>query len=936
MELRSSYNFHYINAIKDGKATKTHNQFYGKPALKFKYVEDLYEVVENARHRPYARRRMKVLLQELPKPSNDGDEAKVENPRVIGGGKIRIKREKGVLNANCSHGERQVAEYHKDEDDLEMKVLLQELPKPSNDGDEAKVENPRVIGGGKIRIKREKGVLNANCSRGERQVAEYHKDEDDLEFFNLTLKQIKRRFVAKKRKRLSEESTLSCLSVESDHPLSKSEIDDSDMMESLHSWAARIVKNKKIKKNLKRNSNLTVVKSEGVPYCHESPCRSDSSLHAHVNVKVEVPECDNADCQAIVVSGMDSSCSSVDPLDSHIFPFNAEPGLSGECDGGILKTGDADCQAIAVDDMEDSYGLLVLSAPSGFAFDEQPCSNSECDVEMDTPAVSPDELVESKGLDFQSEESVTADDAFQPQTSNYFSKEPHCCSGKSEFQTKEFNTDSDDVFLPQTITYGNGLETCSTNEMSYKYLEEAGPQPSTPCANVPQCCSLHEESDKDFEHDVPLSSDDAKDLGVRVLVTDKVEGVVNQLATTLSLSQIQKVDLLVDSHQSDDLGESVSHSDHSQDDLSVSDGEKLQNNTSQFEITIKDSTGCMVDSCLPKGEVKDEKTYLETKLESCTSAVVEDQVEISCQNSCQNGSLSDNSSTDVGMESPLFSSVVSAKRKNSCADQPVQLVDGEDSLISEQEQPPERLLSTRKTISPTSQEKLRKAMEFNELDDEQLYKYARKLCYGKRTANTNSRLDGINQVKRAENTVSPQQLMRKLKYVKPNFPPNDIPKVARLVRGPQRFSTGCTSVQSCSENAITFTQNQMLDFESMTTKLVKELKSMKEMAESTLVFKVNPCTSPKYTHQQVSGAIEKATRMEETARRWISTMGRDCDRFCKLMKLVQKGSSTTSTQAVQKEKRKISFADEAGGELCHVKTFKSEAESIAEETIIVD
>ncbi|CAN0883771.1 hypothetical protein LINGRAHAP2_LOCUS14634 [Linum grandiflorum] len=884
MELRSSYNFHFINAIKDGKATKASNVWHGKPALKFKNVDDLYEFVGNGRHRSSARHLMKVLLQEL--PELEGDETKVENSQVIGGSRIQIKRENGALNANSSHGEREV-----DED---------------------------------------------------------QKDDDDIDIFNLTLKQIRERFIAKKRKRSSAESSECYPSVGLDNSSSKSEIDDSFMTESLHSLAAKITKNKKMKKKLKRNSNiklsphaLPIVKFEGVSNCYECPCHSDARSDAHVDVKVEVPECHHADCQAIVLSGMDSSYSWIEPLDSCIFPFDAEHGFGDECDGGIRKTGSADCQAIAVDDMDDSCGWLVPFAPSGVSFDEQPCSSFRCDAEMVIPTVSSDELVESKVLDFQTE-SVTVDSsAFRPQTSNYFSNEPQCCSGQSHFQMEKYDTDNDDdVFLRQTTTCDNRLENCSVNEMSYEHLKEIVPKPS-PCGSITsQYCASNEESDKDIKHVVPLCSDDAVDLGVGVKIQDKAV-VVGQFATKLSSSKFEI--LVVDSHESDEFGESVSPSnseklltvlDESQDDLLVSNSEKLLNDSSQFEITIQYSTECLADSSLHGGEVKDEKTCLET-IESCTSAVVEEQVDISFPNSSQNGSLSDDSSADVGMESPLCPSVVSVQRRNFGTHQPVQLVDGEDCCIVEHQQPPERLLSTRKTISSTSQEKLRKAMNSNELDDEQLFQYARKLCYGKRTTSTNGRSDDIKHVKRVENTVSPQQLMRKLKCGKPSFPPNDSPKVARAVRSSPRFSTGSTSIQSCSENAIMFTQNQMRDFESMTTKLAKELKSMKDIVESTLPYKVNSCTTPKFTHQQVSGALEKATKAEETARRWISTMGRDCDRFCKLMKLVQKGNSTP-TQAVQKEKRKISFADEAGGHLCHVKTFKREAESIAEEAIIVD
>lgn len=41
-------------------------------------------------------------------------------------------------------------------------------------------------------------------------------------------------------------------------------------------------------------------------------------------------------------------------------------------------------------------------------------------------------------------------------------------------------------------------------------------------------------------------------------------------------------------------------------------------------------------------------------------------------------------------------------------------------------------------------------------------------------------------------------------------------------------------------------------------------------------------------------------------------------------------ASDTSGNAVQKEKRKIVFADEAGGKLCDIKTFDDDAASVEE------
>lgn len=110
-------------------------------------------------------------------------------------------------------------------------------------------------------------------------------------------------------------------------------------------------------------------------------------------------------------------------------------------------------------------------------------------------------------------------------------------------------------------------------------------------------------------------------------------------------------------------------------------------------------------------------------------------------------------------------------------------------------------------------------------------------------------------------------------------------------------------------------------------------------------------------------AVKSANKTEETARRWLSIMSRDCTRFCKIMvsfrfslyektkcwftwviisntllfilidewqKLSEAGSCAPGN-IVNKE-RKITFADEAGGKLCHVKVFKDDMTSEMEHT----
>ncbi|KAA8528633.1 hypothetical protein F0562_035988 [Nyssa sinensis] len=244
--------------------------------------------------------------------------------------------------------------------------------------------------------------------------------------------------------------------------------------------------------------------------------------------------------------------------------------------------------------------------------------------------------------------------------------------------------------------------------------------------------------------------------------------------------------------------------------------------------------------------------------------------------------------------------------------------------------PPGRLLSNRKAISPTSQERLCQAMESVELNGNSAhYKCREELCFGKQTENKVSSAEadfegaeltinpkGAGQVNRIKLTISPKQTIKKPKN---GSPLKGIVKDPRLPRSLPHVSTGCTSIQNCSESAIAFSQRQMQDIDCLATKLMKELKFMKDLVEENLDSEAYPTTSLKY--HEVKTAIKNATKLQETSRKWLSMMARDCSRFCKIMRLTEKGTAAPES-ALHKERKKITFADEAGGMLCHVKFFE--------------
>ncbi|GER42460.1 homeobox-leucine zipper family protein /lipid-binding START domain-containing protein [Striga asiatica] len=254
-----------------------------------------------------------------------------------------------------------------------------------------------------------------------------------------------------------------------------------------------------------------------------------------------------------------------------------------------------------------------------------------------------------------------------------------------------------------------------------------------------------------------------------------------------------------------------------------------------------------------------------------------------------------------------------------------------DSTI-ESCRPPERLLSTRKAISPSSQERLCSAMK----SDDDLCngagqyigsEHKEQLHVVEAAKKDSSARSDIHHAKRAVNHVGNGHIRQRKIYISPRHIVKKSLKSKVNLEGPRysrvlpNISTECTSIQGCSESAIAFSQRQMQDMESLTFKLMDELDSMKSIVEQKLLFEAYRNVSLKSDADEVKSAINSASKMEETARKWLSTMTRDCRRFCTIMKLTP-NNSPDSKGAASRERRKIVFADEAGGKLCHIKYFE--------------
>ncbi|VYS60629.1 unnamed protein product [Arabidopsis thaliana] len=260
----------------------------------------------------------------------------------------------------------------------------------------------------------------------------------------------------------------------------------------------------------------------------------------------------------------------------------------------------------------------------------------------------------------------------------------------------------------------------------------------------------------------------------------------------------------------------------------------------------------------------------------------------------------------------------------------VQKVAETDSI--QQQQPhhqPENLLSGRKALSPTSQEKLRKAMEHPDSPEKRSKKSRGKLYFSSQNSHRILKAQGLDNIDRVEIIPSSKQAIQKAtnntRQMKYQRATHKFPRRNTQAAKAQPFSTGGTSIQGCSQKAIAFSQGQMRDFQNVAARLTKELKSMRQITKRCLQAESNTSNMSDCNLDEVKTVIGNAEKTEESCKKWLSIIERDCNRFCKLMGMVREDSP--ATENIVHKKKKIRFADDAGGDLCHVKVFEIDLES---------
>ncbi|XP_068655271.1 uncharacterized protein [Aristolochia californica] len=271
----------------------------------------------------------------------------------------------------------------------------------------------------------------------------------------------------------------------------------------------------------------------------------------------------------------------------------------------------------------------------------------------------------------------------------------------------------------------------------------------------------------------------------------------------------------------------------------------------------------------------------------------------------------------------LMENVVGAKKTSSSAtrDTVAESPNGFDGLelgIS-----PTRLLSTRQAISPLSQEKLLQAVDAEELQPNmQYFKGTKKLLFENWTKN-----ESLSARPDLEDSSGIDCCRGRSKKSRLNCKSGSPPSVIKGILKTQ--SSDCLSSQKNARQAVLFSRMQMRHFESVAANLLKCLKSMKDIVEETLHSEAFPSSPSKYTADMKREAADNAVELEATTKRWLSMMSRDCNRFCKLMSLSEEKAASPNT-APKEKKKKISFADEVGFSLCHVKTFTKNPQLVSE------
>ncbi|GLT45884.1 hypothetical protein SLA2020_196830 [Shorea laevis] len=758
-----------------------------------------------------------------------------------------------------------------------------------------------------VKLEHEASELNYNNGAGER-----NDDLDDLSIGNMTLKQIKERCRTKKRKYSNQVGlgkepvgTLFCLKRDD----SNLEQDHCDLEEPLINWKHKLSKNMKSKKKCSRKhvstsscNAISVVKLEQGTG-DQGFLQSDDDWPAPLNVEVEVSDLEFSDCQAMICLRAVTNFGCSDQVDSVGVAINETT------DASILNEGAQVCLP------EEHF----CGAADEVSYEFIQCAKPEFDVGVsgwEIVKVDSPEILDYKLSDISEFNNI----------SYITSSIPYDFSSESHSPTEDHNSNLND-----------GLRSNSSKHMFWQTSShsriECHSETAVSILEYPtresHCTTVSEASYEDVE-DVH-SKFNVGFSGCQIVKVDSPE-ITNYCSNS---SESKKGSYSIYPTLPDIPSESLSPTNnhgsevHDALDSSSAEHEISWVTRCQSQIQLPDMATDINLQCSKDLDRVNHCLFGEVSKDNCPSQLENGVINSSCnyllsQNLNSYGSLGEHSvSASFGSSSAEKRSPLSTLAE-AVEGHPITPGTLHEFMASPQlghypesklHPPPRRLISARKTISPTSQERLCRAVESTvSVDDNEHRECRGKLYFAKQTNHRILRAQGLEQFSRAVATP----ILSKPKHGKGIL---KVPHLPRSVPQP----TSCMSTQSCSENAIAFSQRQMHDIESLATKLTKELKSMKDIMKVRLQLEDTAAPALKQNTDEMKIAIENAERAEETTIRWLSIMARDCSRFCKIMKST-KDRSSPSENLIHK-KRKITFADEAGRKLCHVKVFKDDMAS---------
>lgn len=130
-----------------------------------------------------------------------------------------------------------------------------------------------------------------------------------------------------------------------------------------------------------------------------------------------------------------------------------------------------------------------------------------------------------------------------------------------------------------------------------------------------------------------------------------------------------------------------------------------------------------------------------------------------------------------------------------------------------------------------------------------------KLYFSSHNSHRILKAHGLDSIDRVEVVPNPKQAIRKANNNtrQPQYQraTNKFSRRDTQAAKTQPFSTGRTSLQGCTQKAIAFSQGQMRDFQYITAKLTKELKSMRQITKRCLLAESNPSIMPECNLDEV-------------------------------------------------------------------------------------